>query len=60
MIDRGAAARSLRAVPLPRLVNTVLDRLVVPGWSRLGYAARSAGWRICAALWTLCVDGTAS
>ena len=45
MIDITAAARSLRAVPLPRLVDTVLDRLVVPGWSRLGYAARSAGWR---------------
>jgi dehydrogenase/reductase SDR family member 12 len=45
VIDFAAGARSLRAVPLPRLVDTVLDRLVVPGWSRLGYAARSAGWR---------------
>ena len=45
MIHTGPGARSLRAVPLPRLVDTVLDRLVVPGWSRLGYAARSAGWR---------------
>lgn len=30
---------------LPRLVDTVLDRLVVPGYSRLGYAARRTGWR---------------
>jgi dehydrogenase/reductase SDR family member 12 len=37
--------RSLRAVHLPRLVDAVLDRLVVPGYSRLGYAARRSGWR---------------
>lgn len=29
---------------LPRLVNAALDRLVVPGYSKLGYLARSAGW----------------
>jgi NAD(P)-dependent dehydrogenase (short-subunit alcohol dehydrogenase family) len=29
---------------LPRLVDTVLDRLVVPGYSRWGYAARRATW----------------
>lgn len=30
---------------LPRFVDVALDRLVVPGYSRLGFAARSAGWR---------------
>ncbi|WP_207787020.1 SDR family NAD(P)-dependent oxidoreductase [Actinomycetospora cinnamomea] len=30
---------------MPRLVDAVLDRLVVPGYSRLGYAARRAGFR---------------
>ncbi|GLZ54661.1 SDR family NAD(P)-dependent oxidoreductase [Actinomycetospora sp. NBRC 106378] len=29
---------------LPRLVDAALDRLVVPGYSRLGYLARSASW----------------
>ena len=29
---------------LPRLVDAALDRLVVPGYSRLGFAARRAGW----------------
>ncbi|MEJ2886879.1 SDR family NAD(P)-dependent oxidoreductase [Actinomycetospora aeridis] len=29
---------------LPRLVDAALDRLVVPGYSRLGYVARRAGW----------------
>ena len=37
-------ARTLRAVPLPRLLDAALDRLVVPGYSRLGYLARAAGW----------------
>lgn len=37
-------ARRLRAVPLPRLLDAALDRLVVPGYSRLGYLARAAGW----------------
>jgi dehydrogenase/reductase SDR family protein 12 len=32
-------------VELPRFVDVALDRLVVPGYSRLGFAARSAGWR---------------
>jgi dehydrogenase/reductase SDR family protein 12 len=32
-------------VPLPRFVDAVLDRLVVPGYSRLGYAARRATFR---------------
>jgi dehydrogenase/reductase SDR family protein 12 len=37
-------ARRLRAVPLPRLLDAALDRLVLPGYSRLGYLARAAGW----------------
>ena len=41
--SRGGA-RTLRAVPLPRLLDAALDRLVVPGYSRLGYLARAAGW----------------
>jgi dehydrogenase/reductase SDR family member 12 len=32
-------------VPLPRLLDTVLDRLVVPGYSRFGYALRQRGFR---------------
>jgi dehydrogenase/reductase SDR family member 12 len=31
-------------VPLPRLLDAALDRLVIPGYSRLGFIARSAGW----------------
>jgi NAD(P)-dependent dehydrogenase (short-subunit alcohol dehydrogenase family) len=31
-------------VPLPRLLDAALDRLVIPGYSRLGYLARAAGW----------------
>lgn len=31
-------------MPLPRLLDAALDRLVVPGYSRLGFLARSAGW----------------
>ncbi|GLZ49894.1 oxidoreductase [Actinomycetospora sp. NBRC 106375] len=30
---------------LPRVVDAVLDRLVVPGYSRVGYAVRRASWR---------------
>jgi NAD(P)-dependent dehydrogenase (short-subunit alcohol dehydrogenase family) len=29
---------------LPKLIDATLDRLVVPGYSRLGYAARAAVW----------------
>lgn len=29
---------------LPRFADTALDRLIAPGYSRLGYAARSALW----------------
>lgn len=29
---------------IPRFVDAALDRLVLPGYSRLGFAARSAGW----------------
>jgi NAD(P)-dependent dehydrogenase (short-subunit alcohol dehydrogenase family) len=36
--------RRLRRVPLPRLLDAALDRLVIPGYSRLGYLARAAGW----------------
>lgn len=32
-------------MPLPRLVDAALDRLVVPGYSRWGYEARRATWR---------------
>lgn len=46
--------RSLRAVHLPRLVDAVLDRMVVPGYSRLGYAVRRAGWR---SLPARCLEG---
>ncbi len=31
-------------MPLPRLLDAALDRLVLPGYSRLGYLARAAGW----------------
>lgn len=48
---------------LPRLVDAALDRLVVPGYSRLGYAARRAGWRTlpsgCLAGRTILVTGAA-
>ena len=40
----GGRARTLPGVPLPRLLDAALDRLVIPGYSRLGYLARSAGW----------------
>ena len=39
---------------LPRLVDAALDRLVVPGYSRLGYTVRRAGW---SALPTGCLSG---
>ncbi|MEO9220674.1 MAG: SDR family NAD(P)-dependent oxidoreductase, partial [Mycobacteriaceae bacterium] len=29
---------------LPPLLDTALDRAVIPGYSRLGYWARSSGW----------------
>lgn len=32
-------------MPMPQVIDTVLDRLVVPGYSRLGYAVRSRTWR---------------
>jgi dehydrogenase/reductase SDR family member 12 len=43
-VPRRGPARRLRGVPLPRLLDAALDRLVVPGYSRLGYLARAAGW----------------
>ncbi|GAA4796440.1 SDR family NAD(P)-dependent oxidoreductase [Actinomycetospora chlora] len=41
-------------MPLPRLLDAVLDRLVVPGYSKMGYAVRRAGFR---ALPAGCLDG---
>ena len=43
-VPRRVPARRLPGVPLPRLLDAALDRLVVPGYSRLGYLARAAGW----------------
>jgi dehydrogenase/reductase SDR family protein 12 len=43
-VPGGGRARTLPGVPLPRLLDAALDRLVIPGYSRLGYLARSAGW----------------